>query len=133
MLLMSRNANSGERDIRQGQHQLPKVILQSSYSSSLNQKIFTEQLSVHISHKNQPKLGILIHSRGPTHQLHLHVVTKRYFFRESGGGRKSWQGQKKLKEKDCQRRKQLGNKWWGGLFWFGGGCSGGTVRLKHLP
>lgn len=100
-LLMSRNANTRERDIKQGQLQFPKAILHSSCSSSRNQKIFTEHLTVHISHKNQAKLGIPIQSRGPIHQLHLHVVTKMCFFRESGGGRKSWQRQHKMKEKGC--------------------------------
>lgn len=41
-LLMSRDTNTRERDRKPGQHQFLKIILQASYSPSLNQKTFRE-------------------------------------------------------------------------------------------
>lgn len=46
-LLMSRDTNTRERDRKPGQHQFLKIILQASYSPSLNQKTFRELWTSH--------------------------------------------------------------------------------------
>lgn len=95
-LLVNRNTNTRDRDIKQGQHQLPRVILQSSYSSSLNQKILMEQLLAHLSQKYIGHSHVVKRSCPPVTSSHSNV-----FFRKSGGGRKG--SQHKMKEEDCLR------------------------------
>lgn len=77
-----------------------------SYSSVLTLllKLKDAQRTANCAYHKQSSgyAGILIQFRGPIHQLHLHVVTKIYLFRESGRGRKSWHGEhimKRLLEK----------------------------------
>lgn len=51
MLLMSRNTNTRDRH-KEGQQHFPQVILLSSYTSSLNQRIFMEQPAAHLTQKS---------------------------------------------------------------------------------